>query len=156
MIDATKTISNDIIEIRQILGVEAARQALLNEIRIVFGFYGIYVNYRHLATLCDVMTQKGRLTSITRHGINRLDSGPLRKSSFEETVEILLEAALHSERDNLVGVTENIMLGQLVPIGTGSFSVVMDTRMLNKFGPDQTNQWDDQIVGTPIQVDEMG
>ena len=57
------------------------------------------------------MTQKGRLTSITRHGINRLDSGPLRKSSFEETVEILLEAALHSERDNLVGVTENIMLG---------------------------------------------
>ena len=111
MIDATKTISNDIIEIRQILGVEAARQALLNEIRNGLGFYGIYVNSRHLSTLCDVMVQNGRLTSITRHGINRLDSGPLRKSSFEETVEILLEASIHSEKDNLLGVTENIMLG---------------------------------------------
>jgi len=134
MIDATRTISNDIIEIRQILGTEAARQALLNEIRNVLGFYGIYINYRHLATLVDVMTQKGRLTSITRHGINRLDSGPLRKSSFEETVEILLEASLHNERDSLSGVTENIILGQLAPIGTGSFDVIMDAKMLFKYG----------------------
>ncbi len=134
MIDATRTISNDIIEIRQILGTEAARQALLNEIRNVLGFYGIYINYRHLATLVDVMTQKGRLTSITRHGINRLDSGPLRKSSFEETVEILLEASLHNERDSLAGVTENIILGQLAPIGTGSFDVIMDAKMLFKYG----------------------
>lgn len=57
------------------------------------------------------MVQKGRLTSITRHGINRLDTGPLRKCSFEETCEILLEAALHNEKDQLLGVTENIMFG---------------------------------------------
>lgn len=55
MIDGTRTISNDIIEIKNVLGIEAARQSLLNEIRNVLGFYGIYINYRHLATLCDVM-----------------------------------------------------------------------------------------------------
>jgi DNA-directed RNA polymerase II subunit RPB1 len=111
MVDATRTISNDILEIKSVLGTEAARQALLNELRGVLGFYGIYVNYRHLACLCDVMVQKGRLTSITRHGINRLDTGPLRKCSFEETCEILLEAAVHNEIDKLQGVTENVILG---------------------------------------------
>lgn len=94
-----------------VLGVEAVRKTLIDELRLVLNFYGIYVNYRHLATLCDVMTHRGKLTSITRHGINRLDSGPLRKCSFEETVEILLEAAVYNEVDNLKGITENIILG---------------------------------------------
>jgi DNA-directed RNA polymerase II subunit RPB1 len=97
MVDYQKTISNDVIEIKNVLGIEAARQSLINEFRNVLNFYGIYVNYRHLSVLVDVMTQKGKLTSITRHGINRLDTGPLRKCSFEETVEILLEAALHND-----------------------------------------------------------
>lgn len=70
--------------------------SLINELRMVFGVYGISVNYRHLSTLCDVMTTRGTITAITRHGINRVDSGPLRKCSFEETVEILLEAAVYS------------------------------------------------------------
>lgn len=91
------------------------------------------MNYRHLATLCDVMTLKGKLTSITRHGINRLDTGPLRKCSFEETVEVLLEASMYSEVDPLKGVTENIIMGQLAPIGTGSFEVICDERVLRKF-----------------------
>ena len=77
----------------------------------MLNFYGIYVNYRHISVLCDVMTQKGNLTSITRHGINRLDSGPLKKCSFEETCEILLEAAVHGEKDRLLGVTENVIMG---------------------------------------------
>lgn len=110
-VDYKKTISNDILEILRVLGIEATRKSLINELRTVLNFYGIYVNYRHLATLCDVMTHKGKLTSITRHGINRLDSGPLRKCSFEETVEILLEAAVYNESDSLKGITENIILG---------------------------------------------
>ena len=72
------------------------------------------------------MTQKGKLTSITRHGINRLDTGPLRKCSFEETVEILLESALHNEEDKLKGVTENIMIGNMAPLGTGCFDLKID------------------------------
>lgn len=111
-VDATKTVSNDNIEVLNVLGIEAARQSLINELRFVFSSYGIYVNYRHISTLVDVMTQRGKLTSITRHGINRLDTcGPLRKCSFEETVEILLEGAIFSEKDLLSGISENVILG---------------------------------------------
>ena len=84
---------------------------LIRELRNVLDFYGIYVNYRHIAILCDVMTQRGTLMSITRHGINRAQAGPLLKASFEETVEMLLEAAAFAEADHVRGVTENIMLG---------------------------------------------
>jgi DNA-directed RNA polymerase II subunit RPB1 len=70
--------------------------------------------------------------SIARHGINRIDSGALRKCSFEETVEILLEAAVYSENDTLSGITENIMTGQLAPMGTGSFSIGLDAQMVIK------------------------
>jgi len=94
-----------------VLGIEAARLILIHELRFVLGSYDIYVNYRHLSTLCDVMTNRGILTAITRHGINRVDSGALRKCSFEETVEILLEASQHAEVDPLSGVTENIIFG---------------------------------------------
>lgn len=68
--------------------------------------------------------------SIARHGINRIDSGALRKCSFEETVEILLEAAVHSEKDPLKGVTENIIMGQLAPMGTGCFDMNIDTQKI--------------------------
>ena len=131
-VDHCKTISNDLMEVTQVLGVEAVRQCLMKELRNVLNVYGIYVNYRHLAVLCDVMTQRGHLMSITRHGINRTEVGPLHKSSFEETVEMLLEAATYGEEDNLRGVTENIMLGQLAPIGTGDIDVMMDTDKLKE------------------------
>jgi DNA-directed RNA polymerase II subunit RPB1 len=110
-VDHRLTTSNSVIEILQTLGIEAARQSLIKELRFVLDSYDIYVNYRHLSTLCDVMTNRGILTAITRHGINRIDSGALRKCSFEETVEILLEASFHSEVDPLSGITENIIMG---------------------------------------------
>lgn len=68
--------------------------------------------------------------SIARHGINRIDSGAIRKCSFEETVEILLEAAVYSEDDTLSGITENIVMGQLTPMGTGSFGLTIDAGMI--------------------------
>lgn len=92
-VDKSKTMSNDIIEALMVLGIEATRNSIIKELRFVLDSYGIYVNYRHLSTLCDIMTNRGIITAITRHGINRVDSGALRKSSFEETVEILLEAS---------------------------------------------------------------
>ena len=93
--------------------------------------YGIYVNYRHMSVLVDVMSNRGKLTSITRHGINRVDtSGPLRKCSFEETTEILLEGAMFSEVDKLSGITENVIVGQLGPFGSGSFSVSVDPAVI--------------------------
>jgi len=131
-VDYIRTTSNDIIENLKILGIESARLSLIKELRFVLNSYGIYVNYRHLSTLVDVMTTRGILTAMTRHGINRVDSGALRKCSFEETVEILLEACFHAEQDPLSGVTENIIMGQLAPYGTGCFDVMMDTEMLRE------------------------
>lgn len=77
-----------------------------------------------------MMTLRGILTSITRHGINRTASGPIRKCTFEETTEILLEAAFFGEKDPLSGISENIIFGQLAPYGTGSFDIVVDSKQL--------------------------
>lgn len=129
-VDATRTTSNHIIEILQVLGIEAARNSLIKELRMILQTYAIYVNYHHLCTLVDVMTQRGIFTSITRHGINRVNSGPLRKCSFEETTEILLEAAFFGEHDTLTGITENIIFGQLAPYGTGSVDLIVDQQAL--------------------------
>jgi DNA-directed RNA polymerase II subunit RPB1 len=129
-VDATTTYSNSFIEILGVLGIEAARAGLLHELGMVLSFDGSYVNHRHMALLVDIMTQRGMLMAITRHGINRNDTGALMRCSFEETVEILLEAAGFGELDDCRGVSENIMLGQLAPMGTGEFDVVMDNSML--------------------------
>ncbi|KAJ4330470.1 DNA-directed RNA polymerase II core subunit rpo21 [Didymella glomerata] len=129
-VDSSKTYCNSFIEILGVLGIEAARAGLLKELGMVLSFDGSYVNHRHMALLVDIMTQRGLLMAITRHGINRNDTGALMRCSFEETVEILLEAAGFGELDDCRGVSENIMLGQLAPMGTGEFDVVMDNSML--------------------------
>lgn len=129
-VDPTRIRSNYLMEVIEVLGIEAARQTLLKELRDVISFDGSYVNYRHLAILCDVMTYRGYLMSITRHGINRNDTGPMMRCSFEETVDILLDASLFCEADRLQGVSENIMLGQLCPLGTGSFDLHLNENML--------------------------
>jgi DNA-directed RNA polymerase II subunit RPB1 len=104
------------------------RKAIERETNHVILFHGSYVNYRHLALLCDVMTTKGQLMPLTRFGINRQDVGPLMKCTFEETVDIFIEAAAHAENDPLKGVSENILLGQLAKIGTGSFDILLDVQ----------------------------
>ncbi|KAG4992883.1 hypothetical protein JHK87_026340 [Glycine soja] len=129
-VDATRTTSNHLIEVIEVLGIEAVRRSLLDELRIVISFDGSYVNYRHLAILCETMTYRGHLMAITRHGINRNDTGPMMRCSFEETVDILLDAAAYAETDSLRGVTENIILGQLAPIGTGQCALYLNDGML--------------------------
>ncbi|XP_070810562.1 DNA-directed RNA polymerase II subunit RPB1 isoform X3 [Pituophis catenifer annectens] len=132
-VDPVRTTSNDIVEIFTVLGIEAVRKALERELYHVISFDGSYVNYRHLALLCDTMTCRGHLMAITRHGVNRQDTGPLMKCSFEETVDVLMEAAAHGESDPMKGVSENIMLGQLAPAGTGCFDLLLDAEKC-KFG----------------------
>uniref|UniRef100_A0A7E4VMI7 DNA-directed RNA polymerase subunit n=1 Tax=Panagrellus redivivus TaxID=6233 RepID=A0A7E4VMI7_PANRE len=126
MVDGIRTYSNDICEVFEVLGIEAVRKAIEREMNHVISFDGSYVNYRHLALLCDVMTAKGHLMAITRHGINRQEVGALMRCSFEETVDILMEAAAHAEVDPVKGVSENIMLGQMAKAGTGCFDLVLD------------------------------
>ncbi|XP_040371173.1 DNA-directed RNA polymerase II subunit RPB1 isoform X1 [Rosa chinensis] len=129
-VDAKRTTSNDLYEIMEVLGIEAARRALLDELRNVISFDGSYVNYRHLAILCETMTYHGYLMAITRHGINRKDTGPMMRCSFEQTVDMLLDASVFAETDHLRGVTENIMLGKLAPIGTGDCALYLNEEML--------------------------
>ncbi|CAF3867330.1 unnamed protein product [Rotaria sordida] len=125
-IDSRRTYTNDIVEIFDVLGIEAVRKSIEHEINFVMSSDGSYVNYRHLALLCDIMTTKGHLMAITKHGINRLNVGPIMRCSFEEAVDVLMEAAAHSEYDLLKGVSEKILLGQLAKIGTGSFDLLLD------------------------------
>jgi DNA-directed RNA polymerase II subunit RPB1 len=131
-VDPVRTYSNSFVEVLQVLGIEATRAALLKELRAVIEFDGSKVNYRHMALLADVMTARGHLMAITRHGINRADTGALMRASFEETVEILMDAAAAGELDDCRGVSENIMLGQLAPLGTGEFDALLDEKMLSQ------------------------
>ena len=151
MVDHTRVFSNNVLEVYDVLGIEAARVGIMNELRRVIEGGGSAVNYRHLAILCDVMTSRGHLMGITRHGINRADTSALMRCSFEETVEILLEAAANGETDLCRGVAENVMLGQLAPLGTGSFSLILDESKLKDAVP-----LADYTVSHLMASDQMG
>ena len=129
-VDMRRTYTNDIGVMIEIFGIEAGRLSILREIRQVFNHFGIYVNYRHIGLLSDIITSNGHLMPISRNGINKVYESPLRKCSFEQTVEVLIEAAVYAELDPLKGVSENIIMGQLCGIGTGSFDVIMDDNYL--------------------------
>ena len=127
-IDQTRTISNDIMEVYDVLGIEAAREIIYNEIADVLEFDGSYLNYHHMALLCDRMTYNSKLVSIFRHGINNDNIGPIAKASFEETPEMFLRAARHAELDTMRGVSANIMCGQEGFVGTNVFQVVLNLK----------------------------
>jgi len=162
-VDNTKTFSNDIVEIKDVLGIEASRMSLLNELRYVISFDGTYINYRHLALLVDAMTYKGVLIPITRHGINRMEGvSPFHRCSFEETVDILMDSAIHSEKDTLNGITSNILLGKIAPCGTGAFDLISDNVIEKQNHPntsvkmrkfDDINENPDSFM--PIEEDEI-
>jgi DNA-directed RNA polymerase II subunit RPB1 len=131
-IDNTRTLSNDIVEIYNVLGIEAARQAIYNELVDVVEFDGTYINYHNYSVLVDRMTFTHKLISIFRHGINNDNIGPIAKASFEETPEMFLKAARHAELDTLRGVSANVMCGQEGYFGTAAFQVVLDIEEMQK------------------------
>ena len=131
-IDTTRTTSNDIIEIYNVLGIEAARQAIYNELVEVVEFDGTYINYHNYSVLVDRMTFTHKLISIFRHGINNDNIGPIAKASFEETPEMFLKAARHAELDTLRGISANVMCGQEGHFGTAAFQVLLDIETMKK------------------------
>ena len=124
-IDVNKTFSNDINEMYSVLGIEAARKCIFNEIIEVMED-STYINHHHIALLADRMCCNEKLVSIFRHGINKDNIGPIAKASFEETTEMFLQAAKHGEVDEMRGVSANIMCGQEGHYGTSSFKVLFD------------------------------
>ena len=129
-VDRERTVTNDIYEMFSIFGIEAARNIIMMEIKEVISGGGSYVNYRHLNMLCDMMTKNGSMMSIDRFGINRDNIGPLAKASFEETTDQLFKASVFGEKDQLTGVSSNIMLGQIAPCGTGAVNILLDESKL--------------------------
>ena len=131
-IDNKRTLSNDIVEIYNILGIEAARQTIYNELVDVVEFDGTYINFHNYSVLVDRMTFTHKLISIFRHGINNDNIGPIAKASFEETPEMFLKAARHAELDTMRGVSANVMCGQEGFFGTAAFQVVLDIEEMQK------------------------
>lgn len=131
-VDATTIVSNDVLEMLDVLGIEAARNSLFNELRDVLSFDGSYVNYRHMAILVDTMTFSGTILPVNRNGVNKSSAGALLRASFERTVDVLLDSATFAERNDVNGVTENILLGQMSHAGTGTVEVMLDKDALLK------------------------
>ena len=129
-IDWARTTSNDIKEVFDTLGIEAARQVLYDELTEVMDFSGVYINYHHLSVLCDRMTTNQNMVAIFRSGILNDDIGPIAKATFEVHTEVLLDSARHANFDNMRGVSASVMMGQTGKFGTGVFDLVLDLEKL--------------------------
>lgn len=130
-IDWYNTTSNDVNEIHEILGIEAAAVILYHELTVTISFDGTYVDPKHIMMIVNTMTRGGYIMPLSRHGINRMDTGPLLRCSFEETPDILCDAACFGEFDNGKGVSQNIMTGKLASIGTGMTELKMNSNMMH-------------------------
>ena len=127
-VDASRTTCNNIHEIYRELGVEAAREALINETMNTLEEQGLDdVNIRHLMLVADIMTNEGTIESIGRHGISGSKDSVLARAAFEVTVSHLLDAAIHGEVDDLDGVTENVIVGKPIKLGTGDVDLRMSS-----------------------------
>lgn len=129
--NATKT--NSVMEMREVLGIEAARKTIIDEIDVVMG--DMDIDPRHMQLLADVMTYKGEVLGITRFGLSKMRDSVLQLASFEKTPDHLFEAAWHMKRDKIEGVSECIIMGQSMSVGTGAFKVV------RKLGLESTTGW---------------
>ena len=119
-IDRSRTYTNNIIEVYEYLGIEAARQAIVNELQATLDGARLEVDVRHLLLVADVMTSEGEVRAIGRHGVSGTKHSILARAAFEVTVNHLLKAGIIGERDHLTGVAENIIVGQPISLGTGS------------------------------------
>jgi DNA-directed RNA polymerase subunit A" len=124
-IDQVRTTTNNIHEIGEVLGIEAARQSIINEAQNTLSEQGLSVDVRHIMLVADIMTSEGVVKSIGRHGISGEKSSVLARAAFEETGKHLLHASIRGEVDDLTGIIENIIIGQPIPLGTGSIGVKM-------------------------------
>ncbi|HPM86022.1 MAG TPA: DNA-directed RNA polymerase subunit A'' [archaeon] len=124
-VDQEKVFTNDIIETSKVLGIEAGRTMIVNELKKVMDDNGIKIDVRHIMLLADLMTFSGEVKGIVRTGITKGKASPFARAAFEETTKHLLEAAFKGERENLTGVVENIIVGQPVKVGTGIVELLM-------------------------------
>ncbi len=123
-VDAVRTTTNDIVEIANVLGIEAARNAILKESRDTLKEQSLDVDERHLMVVADMMTFEGQVRAVGRQGISGKKSSVLARAAFEITVKHLMRAGIVGETDPLTGVAENIIVGQPITLGTGAVDLV--------------------------------
>ena len=125
-VDASRSLSNHIHEIEKLYGIEAARQMIIVEAQKVLEQQSLDVDLRHLLILSDLMCYSGSIQSIGRHGISGSKSSVFARAAFEVTVNQLLDAGLYGEEERLLGIPENVIVGQISPIGSGRVKVMFD------------------------------
>jgi DNA-directed RNA polymerase subunit A" len=123
-VDDSRTTTNNIHEITKVLGVEAGRNAIIREAMATLEDQGLNVDIRHIMLVADVMTADGRIKPIGRYGVAGAKGSVLARANFEETIKHLTNASLSHEIDKLESVVENVMINQVVPVGTGMFDVI--------------------------------
>ncbi len=123
-VDYRRTVTNNILEIAEVLGIEAARNAIIKEALDTLEEQGLNVDVRHIMLVADMMTSDGQVKQVGRHGVAGEKISVLSRAAFEVTVNHLLEAAIRGEVDNLAGVTENVIVGQAIKLGTGDVELI--------------------------------
>ena len=151
-VDYTRTRCNDISTIVRNYGIEAGRSVLYNE--FVTAFSSSRLNHNHLAVLVDLMTCLGKVISIDRFGLNKLDTDPMTKASFEKTMDHFLNAAIYNEVDKVNSVSSRIMVGRVINGGTGSFDLLLNTEKLEniEYSKDETGG---RITFKPLEEDSI-
>lgn len=124
-VDKSRIFTNDVFAIYRLLGVEAARNALAGELMKTLNEQKISVNERHLYLIADAMTASGMIKGVGRHGLSGEKNSVFARAAYEETVKHLIHAAAYGETDPMKGVTENILIGKQIPIGTGSVKLAI-------------------------------
>jgi DNA-directed RNA polymerase subunit A" len=121
-----KVYTNNLKEINQVLGIEATRNAIIQEAMSVLNEQGMDVDVRHIILVADMMTADGAIRQIGRHGISGSKNSALARAAFEVSIKHLLGAGIAGTKDPLRGITENVILGQLIPLGTGAIDLLMN------------------------------
>jgi DNA-directed RNA polymerase subunit A" len=123
-VDETRTVTNDIHEVAIVLGIEASRNVIINEALKTLQEQGLDIDTRHIMLVGDIMTLTGSVQSIGRYGVAGAQTSILARAAFEETIKHLVRASLRNEVDNFKGIFENVMVGQVIPSGTGMFELI--------------------------------
>jgi len=131
-VDKTRTTTNDIHAIYNVLGIEAARNAIIKEAHDTLQEQGLNVDIRHIMLVADIMTADGTIRPVGRQGVTGEKSSVIARAAFEITIDHLLTAARRGEVDNLQGVAENVIVGQPIKLGTGSVELAVDIKKLRK------------------------
>ncbi len=131
-VDAKRIYTNNIKEVERVFGIEAARNAIIKETKQVMDMQKLFVDIRHIMLISDAMCFGGSIKSIGRHGLSGEKVGVMARAAFEETIKHLVNASAEGKEDKLMGVTENILIGQIVPVGTGKVRLGMKAKRRKK------------------------